>query len=40
VNTRREGKRLLAELSSPQIKEACHHMRSILKSQGRNHRSA
>ena len=40
VNTRRDGKRLLAELSSPQIKEACHHMRNILKSQSRNHRSA
>jgi ArsR family transcriptional regulator len=40
VSTRREGKRLLAELSSPQIKEACHQMRSILKSQGRLQRSA
>jgi DNA-binding transcriptional ArsR family regulator len=40
VNTRREGKRLLAELSSPQIKEACHHMRNILKLQGRTQRSA
>jgi DNA-binding transcriptional ArsR family regulator len=37
VNTRREGKRLLAELSSPRIKEACQHMRNILKLQGRNH---
>jgi ArsR family transcriptional regulator len=40
VNTRREGKHLLAELSSPQIKEACQHMRNILKLQGRAHRGA
>lgn len=40
VSTRREGKRLLAELSSPQIKEACYQMRNVLKSQSRNHRSA
>jgi DNA-binding transcriptional ArsR family regulator len=40
VNTRREGKRLLCVLSSPEIKEACNQIRAILKKQGRNHRSS
>ena len=40
VNTRREGKRLMCVLSSREIKEACNHMRNILKQQGRNHRNS
>ena len=40
VNTRREGKRLLCELSAPAIKQACDQMRSILKAQARNHRGS
>ena len=40
VNTRREGKRLMCVLSSREIKDACAHMRSLLKLQGRNHRGA
>jgi ArsR family transcriptional regulator len=35
VNTRRDGKRLWCELSSPKIKEACNQIRAILKKQGR-----
>jgi DNA-binding transcriptional ArsR family regulator len=40
VSTRREGKRLWCVLASRDIKQACNHMRSILKKQGRNHRSS
>ena len=40
VTTRREGKRLLCELAAPSIKQACDHMRAILKSQSRNHRGS
>ena len=40
VNTRRDGKRLMCELSAPAIKQACDHMRAILKTQGRNHRGS
>lgn len=38
VATRREGKRLLAGLSFPEIAEACQHMRLILKRQDRKAR--
>ncbi len=40
VSTRRAGKRLLCELSAPAIKQACDHIRSILKMQSRNHRGS
>lgn len=38
IQSRREGKRLICVLSSREIKDACNHLRSILKQQGRNHR--
>jgi DNA-binding transcriptional ArsR family regulator len=38
VQTRRDGKRLVCNLSSREIKDACNQIRAILKSQGRNHR--
>ncbi len=40
VSTRREGKRLLCELSAPAIKQACDHIRNILKGQNRNQRGS
>lgn len=40
VHTRREGKRLLAELPFPEIAQACQHMRNILKRQDRRARIA
>ncbi len=38
VNTRREGKRLLAGLAFPEIADASRHMRAILKRQDRRAR--
>ena len=35
VETRRDGKRLLATLASPEIKQACNQIRAALKAQGR-----
>jgi DNA-binding transcriptional ArsR family regulator len=40
INTHREGKRLVCELSSPEIKQAFNQIRSILKGQSRNQRSS
>ncbi len=36
VSTRRDGKRLFCELSSPEVKEACGKIRSILRAQLRS----
>jgi DNA-binding transcriptional ArsR family regulator len=40
INTRRDGKRIVCELASPEIKQACNQFRSILKGQSRNQRSS
>ncbi len=40
VTTRREGKRLVCELSAPAVKQACDYMRNMIKAQGRNHRGS
>jgi ArsR family transcriptional regulator len=40
ITTRRDGKRLVCELASPEIKQACNQIRSLLKSQSRNQRSS
>ena len=40
VSTRREGKRLVCEVTGPAIRQASEHMRHILKLQGRNHRGS
>ncbi len=37
VNTRKEGKRLLAGVASPAVVQACKQIRGILKPGGRDH---
>lgn len=40
VNSRREGKRLICELASSDVKQVCVQLKLLLKGQGRNHRGA